>query len=248
MLLELMSLAPLQDDWDGNWVLWLRCFVTSFLLSLGIRMQFHTLVPLAHLSKVAIVWISIAAACGYAIGLARYWAFPVPFAVTMGTPSWLITLVSCSVAVIGWSNIRKSKRLREQLRSLVATGIIQYHMLIAYPAYNAGFIRLSGWDQLAFILVLPAVKVFMKRILYRVVGHTEPGLVLAITSADLFQALYLFKCMQSAGSIQSGIALIAVDLMQSIYHLHALHRKVRAIQEHLGHQLVTRDFIASFVQ
>lgn len=250
LCIEFIPLAAVEDGWVANWALWVRCFITSMLLSLGVCVQLKTMVPLARLSNASIILIAFGAACGYVISLvllAKYWAFPVPFTVVLGTPGWLTMALSCSGFAIGAKKICESAQLRAQLYLLIVTSIIQYSMLIIYPAYNAGFLALSSWAQLGFILVLPAIKYLMKRILKRVAGDNDDRLMLAKISADLFQALYSFKCMQSAGSIQSGLALIAVDLVVNIYHLHGLHRKVARLPEHLGDRFDSRDLVASFI-
>lgn len=233
MLIELMPLAPLESGWATNWGLWIRLFVTSFFVSLGISMQFHTFAPVANLSMKSIVFIAVGAAAGFLmelVPLANYWVFPIPFTLATSTPIWLLALASCSAAAIGWRRLRDNKLLRDQLALVISVITVQSYMSIIYPAYNAGFIALSGITQLASVLALPAIKYFMKWLMKRVAGHTEAGIILVMASADLYEALYLFKCMQSAGSIQSGIALIIVDLVQNIIHLQGLHHQVRILE------------------
>lgn len=233
MLIELMPLAPLEAGWATNWGLWVRLFVTSFFVSLGISMQFHTFAPAANLSMKSVVLIAVGAAAGFLmelVSLVNYMTFPIPFTMATSTPIWLFGLASCSAAAIGWKHLCESKLLRDQLGLVIVVSTVQSVMSIIYPAYNAGFIALSGITQLAFVLVLPAIKYFMKWLMKRVAGHTEAGIILVMTSADLYEALYLFKCMQSAGSIQSGIALIIVDLVQNIFHLRGLHHQVRILE------------------
>lgn len=198
----------------------------------------------------SIVFFALCAAFGFVLGLlrlARYWALSIPFTFIIGTPTWFLVLVVFSFLAIGTKNIRENQQLREQLGLIVVVTVVQTLLLAIYPSYSAAFIALSGILQLSFVLVLPAIKYFMKWLLNRVSGHTEAGVVLVTTSADLFEALYLFKCMQSAGSINSGIALVVVDLIQNIYHLYGLHRKVGAFEKQAAVHISSRFEISLVV-
>lgn len=144
----------------------------------------------------------------------------------------------------------KQARSRTACRYALDCGV-QSPMLIIYPLYNAGFITLTGTAQLAFVLISPAIKFIVKRILKRVAGHSSAGITLAMTSADLFKALYLCKCMQSAGSMTSGLVLIAVDVVQNAFHLRDLHTKVLELEKYssrLALQLDHRDVVGSFIR
>lgn len=254
ILIETIPLPPVEVGVTASWVLGIRFFLTALCVSLGICMQYRTFAPAAGLSTISITLIAIGAACGFSVGLlplAKFWAFPIPFAFILGTPTWMLVLVICSFIAIGTNHIRTNQQLRKQLRLIFEVVVVQSLMLLIYPAYNAAFIALSGIPQLCFVLFLPAIKFFMKWLLNRVSGHTEAGIVLVMTSADLFEALYLFKCMQSAGSINSGIALVVVDLVQNVVHLYELHRKVRVLEKTLSngtHQLDIRNLISSFIK
>lgn len=182
--------------------------------------------------------------------LAKFWVFPIPFSIVLGSAIWFVCFLICSVIAVGWKRIRTNRLLREQLGRILSLLSAQSIMILIYPAYNAGFIALTGITQLAFILVLPAIKYFMKWLLNRAGNHTTTTNVLVMTSVDFFEALYLFKCMQSAGSIKSGLALIGVDLIQNFIHLRGLHRKVRLLQATLSddpRQLDGRDLVRSFI-
>lgn len=254
LLIELMSLAPLEDGWVANWVFWIRCFLSGLCVSLSICAQFHTLVPAAGLSARPIWFISISATLGYVVGLlplANFWGFPVPFTIVTGTPLWYFILASGSVAAIGLKKLHDNQILRKQLRVFLSTIVIQCLMTFAYPAYNAGYIALSGNVQLLFILVLSVIKYFTKWLLNRVAGQTEAGAVLVMISADLFKALYLLKCMQSANSVYSGLVLIIVDVVHNFIQLRGLYRRVQELEESIsqnGLQLDKTTLIRSFIQ
>lgn len=231
--IDLLPLAPVQDGWAANWVLWIRCFITGYFTAIATFMEYKDPATAAGLSKRSMLLIAVGGACGISSSLilfTKYWIFPIPFTLMTLTPFWFLSLLTCSVVTVGWKNVRSNKVLREQLGRMMSLTFVQSQMLFLYPAYNAGFIALSGLPQLAFIIVLPAIKHFVKWHLNRARDATTSNTVLATSSADLFEALYLFKCMQSTGSIQSGIALVVVDLIQNIYHLYGLHKKIRVLE------------------
>lgn len=60
-------------------------------------------------------------------------------------------------------------------------------------------------------------------------GATAFGMV----SVELFDALYLFKCMQTASTTLSGAALIVVDLIENLYHLRCLYKRVQDVKQNL---------------
>lgn len=250
VLIELMPLAPVEAGRAANWVLLIRCFISSVIMSVGVFTQFNAIVSLGRLSEMSIAIISIGAASGYVLWtvlLAKYWGFPVPFTVISGVPGWMSCAASCIGVTIDWRKVRESKTMQEQLITVILVSNIQFLMLTIYPAYNAGFLALSGWKQLAFVFVLPPIKFSLKWLQKRAARDSEIGMILS-TSVDIFQALYSFKCMQSAGSIQSGITLIAIDLVINIHHFHDLYHKVHVLEEHIGQQFDSRDVVSSFIR
>lgn len=253
-LIELMPLAPIEAGWAANWVLWIRVYFTGMASSIGICTIYRIFAPAARLSTTSILSIAVVSSCGFVlcgIALAKLWIFPVPFSILVCTPIWMMCFVVCSVFAIGWNNIRTNKQLREQLAPLPMLINAQSIMIFVYPAYNAGFIALSGIAQVAFILVLPTIKYSMKWFLKRVGNHTTGSYVLVMASVDFFEAMYLFKCMQSVGSIESGLAVILVDLVQNIIHVRGLYRKVCFLEEGLNEhtsQLNGRNLVRSLVQ
>lgn len=52
--------------------------------------------------------------------------------------------------------------------------------------------------------------------------------------AELFNALYLFKCMQSSGLLTSRVEVIVIELFISIYH----HRNQQTYIQRVKQELV----------
>jgi hypothetical protein len=82
------------------------------------------------------------------------------------------------------------------------------------PPYYYVFTTLSNKAQLAFTLLLPLIKLLMRNLFARAVGHLgdeTPGLV--IFNADVFGSLFVAYCMQSAPSLWSTVVLMTADIV-----------------------------------
>lgn len=252
-LIECLPLRPANEGWAANWMFWVRIFVSSCFLSFSASIQLRTLVPAAALTMKSIVLIAIGSASAYVLELilvARFWAFPVPFTLNFGAPAWSLGFGLSTSLIVGAKAFRQNQELRKQLhlmRSLVA---VLSPLIIVYPSYNAIYVRLTGHAQMAFVIVLPLIKYTMKWMIKRHIGHTVFGVIIVMTSVDLFESLYLFRCMQAAGTLFSGYALICVDLIQNLVDFRRIHFLVLDIQQEFGHKLVRvdrRDLLQSLV-
>jgi hypothetical protein len=109
----------------------------------------------------------IAIVIGDAIGitgllmfLANHWMFPVPFAFTFKGLLFSLLFNLCATLALGTSDLARLKRLRNFTHQIG----IQTSMTIVYPVYNAIFLTLDGIPQLAFVLLLPVIKIMFKYI------------------------------------------------------------------------------------
>lgn len=230
MLIELLPMAAPSAGWAANWFFWVRTFMSSFSLTFGVTMQIRTVASKACLSIYQVMLISFGACVGYVasmILIARFWVFPIPFMVVVGNIPWEISFMASAVLVVGHNIIQITPGLKPQLELMQKLVSVQSVLMVIYPAYNAVFISLQGVAQVLFVAVLPLVKFVMKRLMVRIPNHTETSLLIAKTTVDMFEALYLFKCMQAAGSAKSAAMLILVDLVQNVYHLWKFKRMIR---------------------
>lgn len=229
MLIELLPMAAPSDGWAANWIFWVRTFLSSFSLTFGVTMQIRSVASTACLSIHKVTLISIGACVGYlasVILIARFWIFPIPFMVVVGNIPWEISFMGSAVLVMGRNLIQITPGLKPQLQLMQKLVSVQSVLMVIYPVYNAVFISLQGTAQVLFVAVLPLVKFIMKRLMCRIPNHTETSLLIAKTTVDTFEALYLFKCMQAAGSTKSAAMLILVDLVQNVYHLWKFKRMI----------------------
>uniref|UniRef100_K3WJL3 Uncharacterized protein n=1 Tax=Globisporangium ultimum (strain ATCC 200006 / CBS 805.95 / DAOM BR144) TaxID=431595 RepID=K3WJL3_GLOUD len=101
---------------------------------------------------------------------------------------------------------------------------------VTYPIYNTIYIRLTGLNQLAFLTLLPITKYLTKRLVGLVVSDLEmtPAILL---SADMFDALYLSKCMQSATILRAGAGLMCMDAVKTFLVIMDLQKQCRRAQQ-----------------
>lgn len=140
----------------------------------------------------------------------------------------------CLLLAIGAKTWRDNPEIKRQVGIARKVTVTQSILAVTYPAYNAIYLRLDGLAQVAFILVLPVIRFFMKR-LYARIGEGIPAVAsFGPATVELFDALYLFKCMQSASSMLSVAGLIVADTIQNVYHLHNLHKRVHDMEQNLA--------------
>lgn len=97
----------------------------------------------------------------YLLLMAKYWRFPVPFAVLVETADLPIRVVNFGC---GSEKVRENPLFKQQADVSRPFTMIQTGFILIYPAYIALFLRLR---QIAFILVLLAIKYGMSRLLAR---------------------------------------------------------------------------------
>lgn len=157
----------------------------------------------------------------------KIWMFPVPFTSTIGGLPFVTIMNILVVMALGTSD-------REQLTAYFRYSSnlgVQTTMVLVYPAYNAIFLSLHGYSQLAFVLVLPLIKISFKYIIGRMHQEDEDLIPSLSSSVDIFDALYMTKCMQSGGTLIVGFGIIAVDLVQNYVAITSLGRQTKNIRE-----------------
>lgn len=237
VLIELLPLRSPSEGWRANWMYWIRLYLSTTTFSFGIAIQMTVLIPAAGLKAKHLVLIAIGASAGATLEImvmARYWRFPVPFTSILATPGFQISRYVCLRLSIGAREWQENPEIKKQVSDASKIALIQSTLVLVYPVYNAIFLRLDGLAQVAFVLVLPTLRFAFKRLYARVANRLPAASTFGPASIELFDALYLFKCMQSASSILSGAVLIIVDLIQNIYHFHHLHKLVQDVEQKLA--------------
>lgn len=148
--------------------------------------------------------------------------------------SRLVHIYGCMRSVSCWNKKwRESPAIKEQMDVAIRMAVVQSSLVLMYTMYNAAFLRLHGLAQVVSVLVLPVIKFVMNAVIFRLSVGTPAAGAIGIVTVELFDALYLFKCMQSAGSMFSGVGLIIIDLIQNIYHLWILYKHATKLKRKL---------------
>ncbi|GAB9463233.1 hypothetical protein Gpo141_00000700 [Globisporangium polare] len=223
---------PLRDPaegWRANWVYWVRIGLGSSVISLLLLIQVRLVVPEIILPNTRVAVISIAtgvANVGYEVLLAVYWKFPVPFTYTVGGVPLLMILNVLVVITIGV----KDRALLKKCFDFSNTICVQAGMLLVYPAYNAVFTSLEGNARLPFVLLLPVIKHILKIVTKQVSHERDELLTASASSVEIFDALYMTKCMQSAGTLLVGVGIIVIDMAHNYAAILKLGRRTRTLR------------------
>lgn len=194
------------------------------------------LVPAAELTVRLALFVAFGTSIGFVLQIlliASLWRFPMPFLIIVGNPAWQIARYMSLMLAVGIKRWRTVPEIKQQMAVAKKVVAIQSLLLLIYPIYNAVFLRLHGLNQVAFVLLLPAIKFFMMKLLTRATIGIPEATAFGFVTVELFDALYLFKCMQTAGSMLSGACLIAVDSLHNIYHFWHLRKCVEQVKQHL---------------
>lgn len=105
-------------------------------------------------------------------------------------------------------------------------------LFFIYPSYYYVFTRLEHDAQMAFTLLLPVIKLFMRNLFARAVGHLgDETPTLVIFNADVFGSLFTAYCMQSSPSFWTTMELMAIDVCLIGISLRDIEKARRGLDE-----------------
>lgn len=237
ILIEFLPLRSPSEGWRSNWNFWIRLYLSNIVISFGAAIQLALTTPGSGLTLKHALVMAMGVAFGFVLHtlmLAQTWRFPVPFSLAIGTPAWYVFMYLSAFLAIGWKKWRDNPAILMQIKAAFPLCSAQVILVMIYPVFNAIFLQFHDYAQVAFLLLLPIIKYFMNRLIVRVSTGIPAGNAIGMVSAKLFDAMYMFKCMGSAGSLVSGAVLLTLDLLQNMYHLWKLHQRVRT----MNHELV----------
>lgn len=233
LITESMPLRHPSEGWRSSYSYTTRTFYAASMAAFGVAMQLYVITPWANLTLGKIVLTAVISGLGFTrvvVLLADLWAFPVPWMIVLGVPPWMLLFVVVVVLIIGHRELMARPEVQKELMRFVAILAVDCSLIIVYPSYNAVFLRLSGLHQLAFLVLLPIIKLTMRKLIgLAVVGSGEmiPVILIAV---DLFDALFLAKCMQNTTSLWTGAGLIALDAMENYFGIARLQYHTRDVQ------------------
>lgn len=212
--IDLLPLRPPNEGWEANWVFWIRVYFSIAIVGFGGANQLRLTVPVSGLTLTSTLIISVGASFGptiEALVLAQIWRFPTPFGTLLLAPIWQASFYMSAFLAIGLKKRQQNPEIVSQLKETIPLWTVQSVLALIYPIYNAIFFKLDGLAQSLFVLLLPIIKYGMSLLVTRVSTGIPFANTIGTISVKLFDALYMLKCMGSAGSLVSGAVLITLD-------------------------------------
>lgn len=227
-----LECVPLQDPslgWKANYGMYIRNLIMCIITGSGICIQTKQLIPTLSISTFKIFFISTVTGVitnALLLLIAALWAFPIPFGYVVAPVPNTGVLALLFVFAIGRKQLKEQPNLIGELQRQSVIILVQVMLCIVYPVFNAIYLRLKPNEQTAFIFTLPLIKFVMQNVVAWSTSHLVefmPGVTLF--SVEVFNALYLAKCMQNASSRVTYLVIMAVDLLKMLLNFYSLHGK-----------------------
>ncbi|KAJ0394883.1 hypothetical protein ATCC90586_006371 [Pythium insidiosum] len=233
LAIESVPLADPADGWRANGVIFARAFICGIGVAFCVAMQARNIVPDLRLTRRECVAISLATALFYALTfllLAAVWVFPVPYLAVLGFAPFIVFFVASTLATVGVKRFATLPHLRQRFREFTLLISAQGSLVVMYPVIHAIFSRLpTTQQQLAFLLVLPLIKQFMKnvhvRLMHRYLDDYVPETT--VFAVDAFHGLYLSACLQSTSSRSAKFLIIGLDIANQLLSLSWIYRRTK---------------------
>lgn len=228
--ITLLDSVPLESPSLGlehSHLFWLRTYVMVLIVVTATMVQLREIIPRLPVRNWHVVLVAMTSAAfgaGGGFGLAMWIGFPLPFTIVLGAPPACAAFAAS--LFLTWSSfLRAHPDVVGELLSFVALTIKQISMTIVYPLFSYVFNNLESYEQTAFALVLPVLKLVFKNWIHASVKQVEdlkPEMI--ILNAEVFHALYVAYSMQTATSRSTIAVLIAVDFAQACLALRRMTR------------------------
>jgi len=233
--LECIPLRDPTEGWRANYASWLRLQVMSFTIVLGLVFQIKGLVVGLSLStKQAVAIAALTSGChiGTMIAVSSAWVFPLPFGIVLSVIPFVIFFVMFFLVAVGRGAFETIPDLGLQLRRQIYIVIAQAILVLVYPSFSALYLAVSPHHQAGLVMLLPLMKIVMKNFVAWSSSHLEefvPEVV--VFSVEVFNALYVAICMQTAGSIAATTVILTFDAVNSVLSVRSIHYETEAIRK-----------------
>lgn len=239
ILLDIAHLAEPSAGVSANLVFFARQFVTWWVFGFITTWQgrhFVLSIQMPTWQIFAVATLAATAAIGIAYGYAATIGFPVPCTLLIVAMPALSAL--CIVVAVIWlPQLLAQPEMWKQVISLLKVQTCQFCFVAIYPAYLYIFSSVPSSSQLLFMSLLPVIKVLLRNWISRALEHLRDEMSEhVLLNADVFSALFVAYCMQSAPSLWAVAGLMGIDGCQMIMAMKKISRFVAAI-EHLHLQL-----------
>jgi hypothetical protein len=223
VLIILPDLLPLRSPAEGVFhqsaTYWVRLLFTGTVSCGIIMLQFWYASPRLPLVKKHFVVATVLCGAGYTLGIFIVHlliGFPTPFVTQTSSFLGSSCLISSMWAM--WRTpIREDPEVRRDLKQIGWLCASEFAMMVVYPVMIWAFGMLDGYQQTAFAMAFPVVKLIFKNIASRGLYRLEDlAPVYVVLSVDAFHALLLSCAMRSAISQGTVISVMATDIFQNV--------------------------------
>lgn len=164
VLVLLVDCIPLRDPssgWKANWTLCIQVLIRVFCMSFGIALELVVTAPAASFTIKLCALIALSTAIVYLIltvPIAIFVAFPIPFMIFSTAGLWDISFLVSVAIVAGLSRLQQSNEVKDQVKRFSNIVMVQFPMVMIYPAFNMLCVRLDNMSRMVLILFSPVVK------------------------------------------------------------------------------------------
>jgi hypothetical protein len=243
VLVDILPLAELSEGIEGSSMYFVRTYYTFLVITFLAVQQFRmsvSVLPYPMWRAVGNTMLVSALSVGILYGLALVIGFPLPFSLLTTTPLW-VTLIAITM-VFEWARkIRTTPGAGRMLLNAIKLWMCEVLLVFIYPPYFYVFTTLSSQAQLAFALLLPAIKMLMRNLFSRTILHLTDELPeVVIFNCDVFNALFVAYCMQNSPSIWTTLEIMAVDIVMmgvSLRETEATKRSLKDLERRIEHEI-----------
>lgn len=220
IVLECIPLQRPSDGWTANHGCWTRLYFISFFVTFGVLIQANALVPELQLSGCRIICACVGSAfvcTAMLIGIAAAWVFPIPFTMLVGGVPFSFIIMAFFLLAVGPRRLASQSKLRRQVKRQIYIIAMETTLVCVYCLFSVLYHRLPTEEKAWFVLILPAIKLVMQHVMVWAAKDLEQFQSgIAVFGVGVFNALFMSKCMQSAGSRVTYGIVIALDAVQSV--------------------------------
>lgn len=227
---DLLPLEPPEKGFSHSALFWVRLLLVSWLILFAVLKQCRRFVVGVPMRLIDVACASLFVAAGAtasALWLASRIGFPLPFTIGLESPVALVLLV-VALTVLWGKYLPRNRSLQRDLLNCVLVILTQLTLTYVYPAYNFVFQKLGAYPQVAFALLLPAMKITAKNwmsFLLQSLEDLKPEFI--ILNIEVFHALFVSSCMQNAASASTTVILLGTDFMFGALALRRILKTIR---------------------
>ncbi|KAK1930371.1 hypothetical protein P3T76_014042 [Phytophthora citrophthora] len=216
VLVDVIPLADPSEGVEGNTKYFFRTYYTFVVITFLAIQQFRmnvSLLPYPLWRAIAYTLIVSALSTLLMYKLAQIIGYPLPFSIITTTPPWLV-LVTITLGFEWAPKITKTPGAVTMFLNTIKLWMCEVLLVLVYPPYFFIFTILSDRAQMAFALLLPAIKMLMRFLFSRTLLHlTDEMPETVIFHCDVFNALFVAYCMQNSPSMWTTLEIMFVDII-----------------------------------